>query len=48
MNDISACNRIDRAIKNNEVLMWNSSVGERTEEASELLQRLEEHIRSMT
>jgi hypothetical protein len=30
----------------NEPLVWTSSVGEHQEEASELLQRLEEHSRS--
>ena len=32
----------------NEPLAWTSSVGERTEEAAELVQRLEEHSRAMT
>jgi chromosomal replication initiator protein len=43
---ISACRRIERAIQRNEPLVWTSHVGERTEEAGELLQRLEEHTRS--
>jgi hypothetical protein len=43
---ISACRRIERAVQQNEQLLWSSAVGERTEEATELLQRLEEHSRS--
>jgi chromosomal replication initiator protein len=43
---ISACRRIERAVVRNEPLVWTSSVGEHQEEASELLQRLEEHSRS--
>jgi len=45
---ISACRRIERAAAKNEPLIWTSSVGERTEEASELIQRLEEHSRTMS
>jgi chromosomal replication initiator protein len=44
---ISACRRIDRAVQRNEALTWTSSVGERTEEAAELVQRLEEHGRAV-
>jgi hypothetical protein len=44
---ISACRRIERAVEKNERLAWTSSVGERDEEASELIQRLEEHARTM-
>ncbi len=44
---ISACRRIERAVGKNEKLAWTSSVGEREEEASELVQRLEEHSRAM-
>ena len=44
---ISACRRIERAISHNEKLAWTSSVGEREEEAVELIQRLEEHCRAM-
>jgi chromosomal replication initiator protein len=44
---ISACRRIERAVEKNERLAWTSSVGEREEEAVELLQRLEEHSRAM-
>lgn len=43
---ISACRRIERAVIRNEPLVWTSSVGERQEEAAELLQRLEEHSRA--
>lgn len=43
---ISACRRIERAVAKNEQLLWTSSVGERQEEAVELLQRLEEHSRA--
>ncbi|HXE54813.1 MAG TPA: helix-turn-helix domain-containing protein, partial [Tepidisphaeraceae bacterium] len=44
---ISACRRIERAVGRNEPLVWTSSVGERTEEAAELIQRLEEHSRTV-
>jgi chromosomal replication initiator protein len=44
---ISACRRIDRAVQRNDALRWTSSVGDRQEEAGELLQRLEEHSRAM-
>ncbi len=44
---ISACRRIERAVLANETLAWTSAVGERQEEAAELVQRLEEHSRSM-
>ncbi len=45
---ISACRRIETAVATNEPLAWTSSVGERAEEAAELVQRLEEHSRAMT
>ena len=45
---ISACRRIEAAVGTNEPLAWTSSVGERTEEAAELVQRLEEHSRAMS
>jgi len=45
---ISACRRIERAVAGNESLIWTSSVGDRSEEATELIQRLEEHSRSAT
>jgi len=45
---ISACRRIERAVSRNEQLLWTSSVGERQEEAVELLQRLEEHSRAIS
>jgi chromosomal replication initiator protein len=44
---ISACRRIERAVQGNEPLIWTSHVGEREEEACELLQRLEEHSRAL-
>jgi chromosomal replication initiator protein len=44
---ISACRRIEKAVEKNEKLAWSSAVGEREEEAQELLQRLEEHSRAM-
>ena len=44
---ISACRRIERAVQKNEPLSWTSPVGEREEEATELIQRLEEHCRAM-
>ncbi len=45
---ISACRRIERAVQRNESLAWTSAVGERTEEATELIQRLEEHSRTIS
>lgn len=45
---ISACRRIERAIERNEMLSWESPVGDRNEEAQELIQRLEDHARSAT
>ena len=44
---ISACRRIERAVLNNEMVSWSSAVGEREEEACELIQRLEEHSRAI-
>jgi chromosomal replication initiator protein len=44
---ISACRRIERAVAKNEPLAWTSAIGEREEEATELIQRLEEHSRAM-
>jgi len=44
---ISACRRIERAVDKNETLEWTSNVGDRSEEASEMIQRLEEMSRSM-
>jgi chromosomal replication initiator protein len=44
---ISACRRIERAVDRNERLAWTSAVGEREEEAAELVQRLEEHARAI-
>lgn len=43
---ISACRRIEKAIERNERLSWTSSVGDRQEEAPELIQRLEEQSRA--
>ncbi len=45
---ISACRRIERAAAKNERLAWSSHLGEREEEASELIQRLEEQSRAMS
>jgi chromosomal replication initiator protein len=45
---ISACRRIERAVVRNESLLWTSAIGEREEEATELIQRLEEHSRAMS
>jgi chromosomal replication initiator protein len=45
---ISACRRIERAVARNEQLLWTSAVGDREEEATELVQRLEEHSRAMS
>ncbi len=44
---ISACRRIEKAANGNERLIWTSSVGDREEEATELLQRLEEQSRAL-
>jgi chromosomal replication initiator protein len=44
---ISACRRIERAVAKNEVLDWSSTIGDRSEEATELVQRLEEQARAM-
>lgn len=44
---ISACRRIERAVSRNEQLSWESSIGDRCDEAQELIQRLEEAARSM-
>ncbi len=44
---ISACRRIERAVARNEPLIWSSAIGQREEEATELVQRLEEHSRAM-
>ncbi len=44
---ISACRRMEKAVEKNDSLLWSSSVGERQEEATELVQRLEELSRSM-
>jgi chromosomal replication initiator protein len=44
---ISACRRMERAAANNEALVWSSAIGERSEEAPELIQRLEELSRAM-
>lgn len=44
---ISACHRMEQALVKNEVLLWSSSIGERREEAVELIGRLEELSRSM-
>src|SRR5439155_375761 len=45
---ISACRRIERAVQKNEPLLWSSAVGDREEEAAELIQRLEEHSRALS
>jgi chromosomal replication initiator protein len=45
---ISACRRIERAVSRNETLAWSSPIGERSEEAQELVQRLEEHARALS
>jgi len=43
---ISACRRIERAVQSNEKLLWTSAIGQREEEATELVQRLEDLSRS--
>jgi chromosomal replication initiator protein len=43
---ISACRRIEAAVTKNEMIEWSSPLGERREDAAELLQRLEEHCRA--
>ncbi len=42
---ISACRRMEVAIEKDEPLSWSTSIGERTEPASELAQRLEDLAR---
>ena len=44
---ISACRRIERAVTKNETLSWESSIGDRCDQAQELIQRLEETARAM-
>jgi chromosomal replication initiator protein len=44
---ISACRRIDSAVTKNETFAWSSPLGERSEEASELVARLEDQARAM-
>ncbi len=44
---ISAYRRIEKAVATNERVYWSSSIGEREEEAAELVQRLEEHSRAV-
>ncbi|MCY2954263.1 MAG: chromosomal replication initiator protein DnaA [Planctomycetota bacterium] len=44
---ISACRRVENAIRSNEKLIWTSPIGPREEEAAELIQRLEELSRAM-
>ncbi len=44
---ISACRRIEKAVGRNETLSWESNIGDRADEAQELIQRLEEQARAM-
>ncbi|MFT3784840.1 MAG: chromosomal replication initiator protein DnaA [Tepidisphaeraceae bacterium] len=44
---ISACRRIEKAVSRNETLSWESNIGDRSDEATELIQRLEEQARAM-
>ena len=44
---ISACRRIEKVLAASAPVEWTSSLGNRREEANELLQRLEEHCRSL-
>lgn len=44
---ISACRRIEAAVKKNEPVGWTSSTGDRREPAGELVQRLEEQSRAL-
>ena len=44
---ISACRRMERALAKKERLVWTSAIGDRSEEAPELVQRLEELSRSL-
>lgn len=44
---ISACRRVESAVAENERFVWSGALGEREEEAAELVQRLEEHARAM-
>ena len=45
---ISACRRVERAAQKNERFAWSTHLGDRDEEAGELLQRLEEQCRAMS
>lgn len=44
---ISACRRVEAAIASNETLHWTGQFGPRSEEAAELVQRLEEQARAV-
>jgi chromosomal replication initiator protein len=44
---ISACRRMERAVQRGTRLVWSSAVGERSEEAGELVQRIEELSRCL-
>jgi chromosomal replication initiator protein len=43
---ISACNRIDQAVREKDMLEWIHPLGPRKEEAGEVIQRLEELCRN--
>lgn len=43
---ISACRRVESAVQANETLRWVSQLGPRSEDAAELVQRLEEQARA--
>lgn len=44
---ISACRRIEKAVSGGTSITWNTAVGQRTEEAAELLSRIEELSRTV-
>jgi chromosomal replication initiator protein len=44
---ISACRRIETAVKKNQPVSWSSSIGDRSERAGDLVQRLEEQSRAL-
>ncbi len=44
---ISACRRIEAAVGRNEPVSWTGSTGDRTEQAADLVQRLEEQSRAL-
>ncbi len=44
---ISACRRVEASIKRNEPVTWTTSTGDRSERSADLVQKLEEHARTI-